>query len=163
VPRGKTAKSKREISCLQAKERGTGESTPADISNFHSKTPELFHNKFLLRMSPVCGVFSHSWRNSDSVMGTPTVYRLPCVTQLPFLLKSPGQSNCLHDQVILCSLWLDLGSACLWQPPKHHSINSDNLTQTPTLYLKFTFKFCFPMIQCLYIYTLYISKSTLWI
>jgi hypothetical protein len=52
------AKSKREISCLQAKERGTGESTPADISNFHSKTPELYHNKFLLCMSPVCGALS---------------------------------------------------------------------------------------------------------
>jgi hypothetical protein len=157
VPRGKTVQSQREKSAVYKPRREVQENPHRLISQ--TFTLKL-QNCTTINFCCVCHlsvVLCHSrWRNYDSVMGTPTVYWLPCVTQLPFLLKSPGQSNCLHDQVIVCSLWLGLGSACLWQPPKHHSINSDNLTQTPTLYLKFTFKFCFPMIQCLYIYTLYI-------
>jgi hypothetical protein len=151
-------KSKREISHLQAKERGTGESTPADILIFHSKTPELHHNKFLLCMSPVCGALSEQleklWqchRHSYSLQASlcDPVSLSPEESWAVLLPTWPGHT-------LLTVAWLGL---CLWQPPKHHSINSDNLIQKTKFVSEVYLQILFPKDSMLmYIHIIYLKK-----
>jgi hypothetical protein len=109
--------------------------------NFHSKTSDCKTIHFCC-VSHLSLVLCHTARETvRQCHGHSCNSQASCVAQLQFLLKSPGQSHCLFDWTTFCSLWLGLDSAY----DTHQSITAITVIiwPKPTLYLMFTWKFCY--------------------